>query len=524
MTSKRESQLTTVTDFVSGDLLTGLRSAGNVNFSYSSLFNAMSGLTSLNNVGNSLAVPILDQPQAGVNDFRMIESGYGIYASVSAENGINISTNFTQPSGGASIIEDLSASVINFRGLKGIAPIEINLVNGFLEFSESSSPLAQTNTRIISGISDFPNAIAGVITLEDNINYVIVQPISTANRFVLGANNSITANNPVSPLFEYTGTGTFFTGVNVNLSINEIFLSCPSGKVFDLSTTIGTGNFFLARLVIVLSCAKYATFTNMRTVDINDSSALSCDDGITLAGVTNWSIFSLNKFSMNSTSATFKGVDLGAAVFRTLECTDLILNAPAGAIGILGLASGANITTGFVATVTNGSFFGGLTPLQTITVSDIRWDFKGNSGISDTLIDALVYVTANVTETVITTINTPVKATAVFTVDLLSRFTSDGAGRLTYIGERSFRAPIDLSTTITAASGGVDKQVSLYIAINGSVVAATKKQATVSGTKAASVTSIWQATLNTGDYIEAFVENNTDTTNIIVGQAVERVN
>ena len=78
MTSKRESQLTTFTDFVSGDLLTGLRSAGNVNFSYSSLFNAMSGLTSLNNVGNSLAVPILDQPQAGVNDFRMIESGYGI--------------------------------------------------------------------------------------------------------------------------------------------------------------------------------------------------------------------------------------------------------------------------------------------------------------------------------------------------------------------------------------------------------------------------------------------------------------
>ena len=73
------------------------------------------------------------------------------------------------------------------------------------------------------------------------------------------------------------------------------------------------------------------------------------------------------------------------------------------------------------------------------------------------------------------------------------------------------------------ASGG-DKQVEVSIAINGASVAATTMQATVSAAKAGSISSIWQHDFVTGDYIEVFVGNLTDTTNIIAQQAVLRIN
>ena len=68
-----------------------------------------------------------------------------------------------------------------------------------------------------------------------------------------------------------------------------------------------------------------------------------------------------------------------------------------------------------------------------------------------------------------------------------------------YIGEKDLTVPITVVITILATGG--DKQVTGYIAINGSVIAGSAIQTTASGTKAGNVTCIWQQTLQPNDYI-----------------------
>ena len=143
--------------------------------------------------------------------------------------------------------------------------------------------------------------------------------------------------------------------------------------------------------------------------------------------------------------------------------------------------------------------------------------------VSTSLNDGLMSSESNALETVIASTGVKVKVNAVWVDDGVSRFAFNSSGRLTYIGERNVRLPIDLTSTLLMAGGG-DSQCEMAIAINGVIITATSKQSTVSSTKAASVTTFWQHEFATGDYIEAFVSNESNTTNIVVQQIIARIN
>lgn len=378
------------------------------------------------------------------------------------------------------------------------------------------------NLVVINSLADLPDPVAGVIQLANNTNYLLATNISTSNRVALGLNNRVTANNVFGPTWEYTGTGTMFTGVDKNFQIDNIGLNCPNGQVYDLSSPTSGGNIFFSTGVIITSCDKFGTFNNLNTVDVSQGSAISVGDGITVLGNTQWDIFSMNKIAMFSTSASFIGVDFGTSLHQTLELRDLILRAPAGAIGIKGAASSANLTTGNLSTVNGGEFSGGLTPLSGISIDDIRWNFIDNAGISDSLSDALLAVNGNALETTITTVDTPVKVNAVWTCVRESRFTCTTDGRVTYNAERDGFFPVDGSIRLVSV-GGTPIDATPYIAKNGAIIADTGRTVAISGSKPTQVTIPWQLTMAQDDYLEVFVENNTNDNNIIVKSAVIRV-
>ena len=93
---------------------------------------------------------------------------------------------------------------------------------------------------------------------------------------------------------------------------------------------------------------------------------------------------------------------------------------------------------------------------------------------------------------------------------------------MTYNGERSARLPISATVTVVGASGG-DKQISAYIAINGSVVTATKISTTASSSQAGTVTLIWQHVFEENDFVEIFLANESDTVNLIGQSSVARI-
>ena len=378
-------------------------------------------------------------------------------------------------------------------------------------------------TILINALADFPAPAAGVITLVASTNYVLGDDVSLGtNRLDVSAGAiSLTSNSLFGPTLTYTGTGTMITGVDASFSLTNTLLDCPNGKAFDFSAPVSPGTHVVNMDTFnVANCASFGDFDDVGSLIINNGGSLNCDDGAVMAGG-NWNVQSFIKFALISTSASFTGIDLGASVSPNIEIANLLFVAPAGGVGVTGAASSANITAGGLGTFRDSSFVGGITPITGIATTDIRWAFDLNSGISDTQHDAMVSLNSNATETVIGTISTPVKVAGTWVVELADHFTADTTGKITYVGERDLPSPIDIVTTVSAASGS-NKDITVLLAKNGTVIANSGKTNRVGQNDPKATPVIWRLTLTTNDYLELFVQNDTDTINLIVESAILR--
>jgi hypothetical protein len=284
-----------------------------------------------------------------------------------------------------------------------------------------------------------------------------------------------------------------FRGTDASFIIRNIQKNHPNGEGYSFNDTVGGQKLFISEKVRTISGTKYGTFDDMQTVLIEGSSVLDMDDGISLSG-SNMIIFSISKFFMGSTDVGFTGIDFGSAIIQSCEVDNFICNGPSGAIGISGLASSGNIPAGRTATVKNSEFGGGLTPLQNLDSSDVRWIFRDNTLIPDSITDALLSLNGNATATVISTIDTPVLVAGTWVVERSSRMTCTTAGRATFDREVDEVMPVDVIVYVEPVSG-TNILITAYIALNGSVITNSEKQVSVSAGTPLPASIPWQINL-----------------------------
>lgn len=522
MASQKISEFNVSTSLSDSDLFTFVINGTNKTINYSN-FKLDLGVTgSISQTGDPLGVPVLNSPTANTYEVRNLEAGAGVIPSVSAQNGISFRWNVAQDSAGFPITSGLTALQPVISSF--IAGTGISIAQGVNSLTLSATgEVTPTNTVIINQESDFPIQTATTITLSEKVRYVIGAAISSAKRFICEDGFVFTAENQFGVTYTYTGVGDMFTSTLAGGIVEDISLDAPNAnQAFNMSDT-GLTKLFICRNIRFENVPKWGTYTGFVTTIISSSSSRNSNDGLTLAG-SGQLITQMNSFAILSTSATCVQVDFGTAVISNIELNNLILSAPLGGVQVKGATASANIPAGLLAMMTNSSVLGGATQqLSGITNSDVRWDFSGNNAIADSISDGLIHTEANALESVISATGTPVKLNAVFLDDDISRFTSDGTGRLTYVGEISARLPIDITATVEAASGG-DKQIGLCVSLNGSPITTTCVQGTASSSKLTSLTTIWQYDFQPGDYIEPFVSNESDTTNVVAPQCVLRVN
>lgn len=385
--------------------------------------------------------------------------------------------------------------------------------------------VAPENVIVINSESDFDNQTASVITLTPGKYYQLGADITTNKRFE-GASSALHGLDAAAVL-TYLGTDPMFTATNGNFKIDEIHLDCPNATVFDIQGD-DTGN-PLHRLnasnILVKNCEKFlnSNGAGAQVIEVVQVSNMTGPAGMTFSGTTPAVVWSIDRLSLFGLTAGAVGIDMGTSVTQELEFSNIILFGDSTAHAMSGLASNGNITAGNLGTVNSCNFSAFTTPLVTISQDDVRWEFQGNAGVPDSINDALIHTSGNALVTSIASAGTPTKVNAVFVTDALGRFTSDGTGRLTFIGERGARLPIDVTATIFADSGG-DKQANLCISLNGTAINATCVQGTASSSKATVLTTIWQHDFLPGDYIELEVSNESNTVDLVVTQAIFRVN
>lgn len=376
--------------------------------------------------------------------------------------------------------------------------------------------------QIVNSEADLPIAVSGVISLAANTNYVLGDNFSTVNRFDVSAGNvSWTSGNIFGPKITYTGGLTMFTGVDTTFNIFDAALDAPNAKLFDFSDVATPGvSIIQMDSVRCDTCDEWGTFDDCQALLIVNSSAGSIANGVEILG-TSWVVLSAIKFALISGSATFIGIDLNSATFANAELVNLVMVGPPGAIGVSGITGSGNINTGSIGVFRDSSFIAGITPISGISVDDIRWSFNSNGGIPDTVKRGMVSLSGNVTETVIVSAGVPVKVAGTWVVEQESHFTADTTGRITYDGEVALNNPVDVVVTVRAASG-TNKNVTAFVAVNGTVEANSGQVNQVDSSDPKQITLMWEVDFNQTNFIEVFVQNDTDTTNLIVNSGIQR--
>ena len=384
-------------------------------------------------------------------------------------------------------------------------------------FTELFSASTIVRRVVVNTIADLPAAVGSVITLAANTLYLQANDIDlSTTRLVFGSNTVYSGLNSLVVTLSYVGTLPLFTLANISGTVKNLNVTHLNAPLFSYSDSSGNT---LRVSDVSYSGSSIGTFggtsSGMRLTNFSGSTT---SNGMQFTG--DWRVF-LFEPSL-STIAAGSLINFASATFDAISISETFLNYVAGTFYISGALSSANINTGGFASITASNLKGAGTPLQQITPDDARFGFVNNNAIRDTRPDGLLSLQGNTVATV-TGASTAVLVAGAWVVGPVGQFTGTTAGRLTYIGGKDARLPVTFSVSIAPTlSTGI--AMSAYVAVNGTKVTASRRQGTASAGGPTSITIPWQHTFSTNDYVEVFVENNTNATDLLVSTAIARVN
>jgi len=311
-----------------------------------------------------------------------------------------------------------------------------------------------------------------------------------------------------------------------NLTID---VSGTTSKVFDLNNS-GAGDAVELNSINFYNCTSIGTLDAYRQFLVRNSFWLNCDDGLTFAGV--WaggaSIQTLLVRNFDPALAggtVFKG--LAGLTFGSRFICNGNINTPAGATVYDFEASMFADDAAFELILGEYTGLGTVVAVKSPVIdnSSTKSRFRDNNGLNNTYVGGRWYInTGDAVDTVIASIDTYVKAAGTTTEEDLQWLSSAGNNDLTYDSEQRAAIQIAGSINVSAASGGSEKNITLTLRQwddSASAYVDLPNKARGISTSAASfhnIAVIGYAVVDAGDRIELWIENNTDTTNISIGE------
>lgn len=517
MANRKKSNFPAKTTISGADTLDYVTGGVNYKITYDNFIAGLGVTGTLAQAGSVTSAPVLDT-QGTVNNIRNLESGSGVKASISPENGLTLAHNFLFDESGASLTPDSTALQVGIRSLVGSAGISVGAVGDTIQFALTSSP-ASTKTIIVNSLSDLPAPVVGVITLADSIDYLVANDLVLGlNRFVMGVNTTFRASSQTLITVTCTlGSGDLFTGANRTCEIRDVAFDMTGMRLVNF-TGSGTESLTVEN-VTTIGATSVCNFNGGKNLIVKRVNCDGCADGITLAGTITTVLIQDNLFD----TCTSSFLDFGTAVVTDGTAITNQITIGASGYTFKGLANNANIGTTSIFTILNNKTFGTGLGLSNLLTTDTRFQYALNDALSDTRVDGLLSLQGNATNTVIAGAGTPVLVAGTWVVELESQMSATTAGRIIMDSVKGGRVPMAATLSLSPVSGGA-KTISVHFAINGSVIANSKRSGSASGGTDILITCLWQADLATNDYVEVFVTNEDDAVDILVSSAVLQVN
>lgn len=157
---------------------------------------------------------------------------------------------------------------------------------------------AALNIVYFTDESDLPAPVSGQIPLAENTTYVMYnddpsvsqKQVTIANEFLFpdAGGCRITSIGLATALLVYTGTGTFFNTTSSFtgfIHIDELFLACPSGTLFNIDGVLPVGSEFFPRIFMSnMGVFDTDTLGTIKTISINFNvgAFFDCGQGLIL--------------------------------------------------------------------------------------------------------------------------------------------------------------------------------------------------------------------------------------------------
>lgn len=363
------------------------------------------------------------------------------------------------------------------------------------------------NATPVASKSDFPEPVAGVITLVSGQVYRISGVINLGTDRINTNGASLLGSNSIADQITYTGTSPMLTCTGNSFFSNDLTYNCPNSDWIDFN---GSGSNFLIvdRLFVfsdTLGSIETPEICSMNSIQFN-----STVEGFIFTGTSDVTNIDICAFG----GVTGTAIDVTSYTVNRMRIVECSASPDTGDIFLDALAAGANFVDGLQVAVCTFVVSGSGAVLNTIDVNDLKVDFRDNVGLQETHHKGEVFV-ANGAEaaTPIAAPNTPVKVAGTFTEFIARRFTTDATGRITYhngVAEEPFRA---YGAVCIEPASGTGNQYSLYIYKNGSQCPSSRKTIVADNNKIWFIAVTCELDMTDGDYIELWIECNSGTVN-----------
>lgn len=357
-----------------------------------------------------------------------------------------------------------------------------------------------SNRIFVSGLSDLPQPIGGVITLADGVTYDFTQEVDLlGDRLVGGRNTTILGASSESAKILSTGLiGTALITSNYTMPIRHITLEADI--IFDLDAN---GNPFQALdwygvNLVSDNIGRIADYSNF----VASSMAFLGASGLVFDGTFGTVAFSASLF-IGSTGTTI-AIPATATISTRFRIIYSSVVTGSGLTGIDVSSSASIPVEGYILDTVN--FSGAGTATSGVQYNDNKARFLECRGVINSASITGYYMNGNATATTIVATGTPVKVAGTTTTMSISQRFTNTDNRATYSGEIARDFKILVSLTLTS---GNNNQIGVYIAKNGVVLNDSEMYVTAN-TAGRVENAVCQALtmLSNGDYIEVFVENN----------------
>jgi hypothetical protein len=224
-------------------------------------------------------------------------------------------------------------------------------------------------------------------------------------------------------------------------------------------------------------------------------------------------------------SITTKGPGTAAQVLTTSGTVNYIrgLEDGPGVVANVSANDGIKLEHSFTADSTGSPLFLNTTAQNPVIASLVAGDGISLTSTSNYVTVAStatqtygqVTIHGNSTATTIATASTPVLVAGTWTAGTVSNFTATTGGRLTYTGTPDYTAGIVASVTLSPDTAN-NQTITVHIAKNGTVISEAKISRIVDAADSANVSLNYNVALETNDYVELYVSNDTSTDDVVV--------